>query len=320
METFPPSNLQTSRANSVRSRLAPTPSGFLHLGNAFSFALTWLLARYHEGTLLLRIDDIDNERRRPAYVQDVFQTLRWLQLDWDVGPKDVMDFEARFSQLLALNRYAQLLDGLRQAGGVYACNCSRSQVVASSMNGIYPGTCRHRNLALDTPEAAWRVHVPENTVISILEYNGGSRHIQLDTAMGDFVVRRRNGLPAYQIASLADDLHYGINLIVRGVDLLPSTAAQLFLAAQLPPNSFTKAVFYHHPLLKDEGGQKLSKSAGAASLLALRGQLPDPAPVYRALANALGLSADGVAGPHDMLRRFTPTALPGSEGMLTGLW
>ncbi|HEX8529770.1 MAG TPA: glutamate--tRNA ligase family protein, partial [Cytophagales bacterium] len=156
----------------VRSRLAPTPSGFLHLGNAFSFALTWLLVRHHGGTLLLRIDDIDNERRRPAYVDDVFQTLRWLQLDWDAGPKDPTDFEAHFSQLHALNRYAQLLEALRRAGVLYACNCSRSQVQASSVNGLYPGTCRHRNLTLDTPDVAWRVHVPADTLISIPEYNG----------------------------------------------------------------------------------------------------------------------------------------------------
>jgi glutamyl-tRNA synthetase len=305
--------------DAVRSRLAPTPSGFLHLGNAFSFALTWLLTRYHAGTLLLRIDDIDNERRRPVYVEDVFQTLRWLQLDWDAGPKDAADFEAHFSQLHALDRYAHLLEGLRQAGKVYACNCSRSQVQASSVHGIYPGTCRHRNLALDTPDTSWRVHVPENTVISIPEYTVETRQVRLDAVMGDFVVRRRNGLPAYQVASLADDLHYGINLVVRGVDLLPSTAAQLFLAGQLPPNVFQTAVFYHHPLLRDERGQKLSKSAGAASLLALRGQLPGPAPVYEALASALGLPADGVAGPRDVLRQFTPAVLPGSDGTLTGL-
>ncbi len=305
--------------NPVRSRLAPTPSGFLHLGNAFSFALTWLLVRHHGGTLLLRIDDIDNERRRPAYVGDVFQTLRWLQLDWDAGPKNPTDFEAHFSQLHALNRYAQLLEGLRQAGVLYACHCSRSQIQASSVNGLYPGTCRHRNLPMDAPDVAWRVNVPTNTLISIPECTGDFREVRLDATMGDFVVRRRNGLPAYQIASLADDLHYGINLIVRGVDLLPSTAAQLFLAGQLPPNSFTKAVFYHHPLLKDEGGHKLSKSAGSASLLALREQLPGPAPVYKALAGALGLPADEVAGPRDLLHRFTPAALPGSEGVFTDL-
>jgi glutamyl-tRNA synthetase len=303
----------------VRSRLAPTPSGFLHLGNAFSFALTWLLTRYQGGSLLLRIDDIDNERRRPAYVEDVFETLHWLQLDWDAGPKDAADFEAHFSQLLALDRYAHLLEGLRQAGVLYACNCSRSQVQASSVNGIYPGTCRHRALPLDTPGAAWRVFVPENTLISIPEYEGESRHVRLDAAMGDFVVRRRNGLPAYQVASLADDLHYGINLVVRGADLLPSTAAQLFLAGQLPPNAFQKAVFYHHPLLRDERGEKLSKSAGAASLRALRGQLPGPAPVYEALAGTLGLSAEGMAGPRDVLRRFSPSVLPASKGMFTDL-
>jgi glutamyl-tRNA synthetase len=303
----------------VRSRLAPTPSGFLHLGNAFSFVLTWLLVRYHHGQLLLRIDDIDAERSRPAYVEDIFRTLHWLQLDWDIGPGNAADFEANFSQLHSLDRYGQLLAQLRQAGVVYACNCSRSQVQVSSVNGVYPGTCRHRNLPLDTPGASWRVYVPENTIISVPEYSGATQQVRLDLTMGDFVVRRRNGLPAYQIASLADDLHYEINLIVRGVDLLPSTAAQLFLAQWLPPNIFNTAVFYHHPLLKDEQGQKLSKSAGAVSLLALGQQLESPGALYQALTIALRIDPSSVQGVQDILSSFTPSTLPEGEAALTSL-
>jgi len=291
----------------------------LHLGNAFSFLLTWLLVRHHGGNLRLRIDDIDAERKRPAYVEDLFHTLHWLGLDWDAGPRDAADFDAHFSQLHRLDRYESLLEGLRQAGILYACNCSRAQVQAASANGIYPGTCRYRGLPLDAPDAAWRVHVPQNTVVAFREYTGVSQEIRLDLTMGDFVVRRRNGLPAYQVASLADDLHYGINLIVRGRDLLSSTAAQLFLASHLPRNAFGETVFYHHPLLKDEQGQKLSKSAGATSLLALRGRLESPAPLYQALARTLRMNSDAVRTLQDLRRQFRPSALPREEGTFTGL-
>ncbi len=309
-----------TNADVVRSRLAPTPSGFLHLGNAFSFVLTWLLTRHHKGRLLLRIDDIDAGRKRPAYVNDIFDNLHWLGLDWDKGPKDAEDFEFSFSQLKEPRRYAQILEELWKTGALYVCTCSRSQVQAACMNGVYSGTCRHRNLAPDTPDAAWRVHVPENTIIAIPEYSGTVRHVPLAREMGDFVVRRKNGLPAYQVASLADDFHYGSNLIVRGVDLLPSTAAQLFLARLLPPNAFGEVVFYHHPLLRDPDGLKLSKSAGSLSLQALRQKWQSPAPLYRALAEVLQIKSGRVSNAADLLAAFSPLHLPTGEATLTGLW
>jgi glutamyl-tRNA synthetase len=162
--------------------------------------------------------------------------------------------------------------------------------------------------------------VPENTIMAIPEYNGTVRHVQLAREMGDFVVRRRNGLPAYQIASLTDDLCYRTNLIVRGVDLLPSTAAQLFLARLLPPNAFGEVIFYHHPLLRDPNGLKLSKSAGSLSLQALRQKWQSPAPLYRALAEVLQIKPARVNNAADLLAAFSPLHLPTDEATLTGLW
>jgi glutamyl-tRNA synthetase len=292
----------------------------LHPGNAFSFVLTWLLTRHHKGRLLLRIDDIDADRKRPAYVNDIFDNLHWLGLDWDTGPKNAGDFELCFSQLKESRRYVQILEELWKTGALYVCNCSRSQIQATSVTGLYSGTCRHRNLPPDTPDAAWRVHVPENTIMAIPEYNGTVRHVQLAREMGDFVVRRRNGLPAYQIASLTDDLCYRTNLIVRGVDLLPSTAAQLFLARLLPPNAFGEVIFYHHPLLRDPNGLKLSKSAGSLSLQALRQKWQSPTPLYRALAEVLQIKPARVNNAADLLAAFSPLHLPTDEATLTGLW
>ena len=246
----------------IVSRLAPTPSGFLHLGNAYSFGLTWRLTRQHQGTLWLRIDDLDATRCRPEYLADIFDTLTWLGLNYDRGPRDPADFAAHFSQMLRLPLYHGLLTHLRAAGVVYACDCSRR--VAGS--GIYPGTCRNRNLPLDQPGVAWRARVPAGTTEVVNDLLGPPRPVRLDEAMGDFVVRRRDGTPAYQVASLADDLHLGCNLLVRGLDLLPSSAAQLWLARHLPPNPFGQVNFHHHPLLTDAQGHKLSKSAGAAAL------------------------------------------------------
>ncbi len=292
------------------SRLAPTPSGYLHAGNAFSFTLTWLLVRQSGGKLHLRIDDIDAERTRPEYVEDIFQSLNWLGLDWDTGPVSPEDFVERHSQLRRLEGYNQLLNSLEQAGKLYACNCSRAQIATSSVNGIYPGTCRHRKLPMNAPETAWRIYVPENTRIAIREISGRETKVPLDTAMGDFVVRRKNGLPAYQIASLADDLQSACNMIVRGSDLIPSTAAQLFMAQQLGLKAFTEAIFYHHPLLRDSTGQKLSKSAGSASLKSLYAAGQSPATLFQMIAKALQLPDQRVKEAKDLLAQFSTTLLP----------
>ncbi|MBC7919761.1 MAG: tRNA glutamyl-Q synthetase [Ferruginibacter sp.] len=272
----------------VRSRLAPTPSGFLHAGNAFGFVLTWQLVRKHRGTLHLRIDDLDTARVRPAYVADIFDTLDWLGVDYDSGPRNAEEFAQRYSQRHRLPGYETTLDQLRKTGLVYACDCSRARVLATSTNNLYAGTCRDKRLNLDQPGVAWRVRVPEDTHVTFEDGMSGPQRIRLDRVMGDFVVRRRDGIPAYQIASLTDDLHDNVNLVVRGADLLPSTAAQLFLATHLPANPFPQTIFCHHPLLTDAEGRKLSKSAGAKALRTLRGEGPSPADLFGQWTGTLG--------------------------------
>lgn len=262
----------------LRSRLAPTPSGYLHAGNALNFLLTETLVRRAGGHLHLRMDDLDSARVRPAYLENIFATLHWLGIRWDSGPRDVADFQAHFSQHLRLDRYAALLTALAARPDlVYACTCSRAQVAAAAgPNGRYVGTCRDRRLPFDTPGATWRVRVPAGATVAMTDGFRGSLTLNVAALVGDFVVRKKDGLPAYQTASLADDVADGMTLIVRGADLLASTAAQLWLARQAGGAwaAFSTVQFYHHPLLLGPNGQKLSKSQQTPLD---RGALHDPA-------------------------------------------
>lgn len=297
------------------SRIAPTPSGLLHIGNAFSFVLTWLITRKSGGKLLLRIDDSDATRSRPEYIEDIFYTIEWLGIDYDLGPEGPEDFAGNFSQHHRMNLYHDLLKDLQQQSGlVYACSCSRKQILKKNKTGLYTGTCRKRLLSPDHPSSALRIQVPENTVISYPELlRRQEEQVFLGKEMGDFVVRRKDRLPAYQLVSLADDLHFGINLVVRGKDLQLSTAAQLYLAGCLsstaPDNGgkasgFLKASFVHHPLLLDEKGQKLSKSKGAVAVAEMRKSGKSPETVFRQVARFAGLPEQAAASPEELLEAF----------------
>ncbi len=241
------------------SRLAPTPSGYLHFGNAFNFLLTYLLVNYYDGVLHLRIDDLDGHRVDRASVEDIFIQLEWLGIDYHFGPSGPDDLYSRFSQQLRKDHYFYAIEVLQKEGHLFACECSRSKIRKSSNSTIYPGTCRNKKLDFMKENQAWRVKVPEETIVSCRTLTNQKKNIDLTTKMGDFVIRRRDGLPAYQIASLIDDLEMGVNLVVRGHDLLASTAAQLFLSKCLKDSFFPAAYFVHHQLMKNESGEKLSK-------------------------------------------------------------
>jgi glutamyl/glutaminyl-tRNA synthetase len=252
------------------TRLAPTPSGCLHTGNALNFLLTERLARSNGARVLLRIDDLDAERVRPEYLEDIFRSLEWLGIAWDEGPSGPDDFRANWSQQLRLHHYHALLGSLRDQGVLYACDCSRSALRDLAPDGRYTGTCRDRGLELDAPDVTWRLNIGEAAVVQVPDLFGKAIPVDLVQNMGDPVLRQRNGRPAYQLASLADDVQYGITFIVRGKDLLPSSACQLHIARLLGLSTFGQVRFLHHPLITDEAGQKLSKSAGATSLKAMR--------------------------------------------------
>ncbi|MHB1015727.1 MAG: glutamate--tRNA ligase family protein, partial [Desulfurivibrionaceae bacterium] len=267
----------------IRSRIAPTPSGLLHLGNAVNFVLTWLMVRRAGGTLRLRIDDADCLRTRPEYLEDIFLQLDWLKITWDEGPTGPDDFRCRFSQQLRQERYRSFLAELDRLGHLYPCGCSRSKIREHAPDGVYPGFCRDRSGA-PMPGEAQRVRVPGGSVFRV-----EGQEVALCKAMGDFVLWRKEDLPAYQLVSLVDDLDDRINLIVRGQDLLPSTAAQLFLAGLHGNNSFAETSFLHHPLVLGEDGRKLSKSDNVLSLAALREGGGSRALVYQAVARQVGI-------------------------------
>lgn len=266
-----------------RFRLAPTPSGFLHAGNAVNFTLNWLAARLHPGArVLLRIDGLDADRKRPEYVQDVFDTLNWLDLDWDEGPRNAADFEKNWSQLLRLPLYFKALDALQAGGHLFACGKSRRDL--EPFQGKYPPEFRNQHLSPDDPNVAWRIRTPEGSPLP------------------DFVVRRRDGIPAYQLASVVDDLHFGITHVIRGADLQESTEAQLFLAQCLNRPDYARIQFLHHPLLTDDTGIKLSKSAGASALRQWQAEGRPPERVFKQAAAWLGMDAQGIESAVDLLR------------------
>jgi len=266
----------------LRGRIAPTPSGYLHLGNALNFALTWLWVRKAGGSLRLRIDDSDTTRSKPEYISDIFETLNWMGLDWDEGPKTPDEQERQYSQAPRAMRYSEVIQQLTGTGKVYACECSRKDLLLRSCN------CREKNIELKRPDTALRIITPLQPVI-VEDVKNGVREINLTEEMKDFVIRRRDGIPAYQVCSLTDDIDFGTTLILRGIDLLSSTAAQLYLASLLGDKTFPAISFYHHPLLHDIEGKKLSKSAGSLSLKTMRAQGVTSPELYSSISNMLGL-------------------------------
>lgn len=306
--------IENTPKQEIISRIAPTPSGYLHVGNAFSFVLTWLLLRSMGGKLLLRIDDSDASRSRPEFIDDIFYTLDWLQLDYDLGPEGPDDFGRNFSQSRRMGLYQSVLGALRETPGlVYACTCSRKQIQQQSASGLYPGSCREKDISFSSKKAAWRIQVPEEQLITYAELmDESTQRILLGQEMGDFVIRRKDGIPAYQLTSLADDMYFGVNLLVRGNDLKLSTAAQLYLADKLSSSAewskqavaFQQAAFFHHPLIRNQQGEKLSKSKGASPIAELRKAAKGPELVYQSVARFLGMPANEPAGLKELLHRF----------------
>jgi glutamyl/glutaminyl-tRNA synthetase len=267
----------------LRTRIAPTPSGYLHLGNIYSFVLTATLAHDHGARILLRIDDLDRQRAQPAYIQDIFDTLNFLEIPWHEGPRNADEFEREYSQVHRMDLYSAALAELRQKQALFACDCSRSKILQADASGAYTGHCRTRGVPFDASEVSWRLRTDNDVPLTVRTL--GEPVVEgLPREQTDFVVRKKDGDPAYQLASVIDDEHFGVDLIVRGMDLWPSTFAQLYLARVLGREKFLETTFYHHPLLNSPDGGKLSKSAGATSIQYLRKAGKTPAEIYTAIA------------------------------------
>jgi glutamyl/glutaminyl-tRNA synthetase len=266
----------------TKTRIAPTPSGFLHLGNVLSFAVT---AQKRNAKILLRIDDLDQARVNKLYTQDIFDTLNFLQIPWHEGPRNVQDFEEYYSQLHRMDSYQSALDKLCDKGLVFACACSRQQI-----NNGNSCTCYEKDILLSTENVSWRLLTDDATEIVVKDHSGNIIRTALPAEMKNFIVRKKDGFPAYQLTSVMDDIFYGIDLVVRGQDLWSSTLSQHILAdAMGKGNIFGQTAFYHHSLLMETHGKKLSKSAGATSIKYLRESGKSAADIFALIADMAGI-------------------------------
>lgn len=277
---------------SHRTRLAPSPTGALHLGNARTFLINWLLARQLGWEIVLRVEDIDGPRIKRGADRELFDDLKWLGLDWDSGP---------IYQSSRLQTYKAAIDGLIESGAAYPCICTRKEVDAAASAphaedgaAIYPGTCRGRfdSIVAATEFAgrapAIRFRAPDR----IIEFNDGfSGMHQFDAArvLGDFVIAKADGTPAYQLAVVVDDAEMGITDIVRGDDLLDSTPRQILLYEAMGlthrlPN------YYHIPLVIGTDGKRLAKRHGDTRLSYYRQRGVSAGRVISLLARSSGLA------------------------------
>ena len=312
---------------SIRGRYAPSPTGALHLGNARTALLSWLAVRAAGGAYVMRVEDLDRPRVRPGLEADILDELRWLGLDWDEGP-DLGGPVGPYRQSERSARYDDALARLRAAGLVYPCFCSRAEIAqaARAPHGPadegprYPGTCRDlaptevaRRRAARSP--AWRLRVPEGRIAFEDQVHGKCTY-DVAAEIGDFVVARADGIAAYQLAVVVDDAAMGITDVVRGDDLLPSTARQLLLYRAL---SLAAPRFAHVPLVVGEDGARLAKRHGALSVADLRAGGADPAAVVGLLAALSGLAPAGAhLRPRALVPGFDLSRVPRAPAVLEG--
>lgn len=294
------------------TRLAPSPTGALHLGNARTFLVNWLLARQQQWKIILRIEDLDGPRIKQGADAEVLNDLRWLGLDWDEGP---------IYQSARRDRYAAAIDRLMFAGWVYPCICSRKEVeeAASAPHGengsIYPGTCRGRFASLADAQAAGggrlpslRFRVPPEKV-RFSDGFCGEREFDPSVESGDFVIAKSDGTPAYQLAVVVDDAEMNVTDVVRGDDLLDSTPRQILLYAALGWRDRIPQ-YLHVPLIIGPDGRRLAKRHGDTRLSYYR-QLGVPAgAVVALLARWCGVSMESQCTPQDLLQSFHIERMP----------
>jgi glutamyl/glutaminyl-tRNA synthetase len=261
--------------SSYRGRLAPTPTGYLHLGHARTFWTAQERARANGGTLILRNDDLDRARCKPEFVSAMFEDLKWFGFAWQEGP-DIGGKFAPYKQSERFSFYRNALEKLRDGGFIYPCNCSRKDIqsapraphAADDEEPIYPGTCRNKMLSTTgVAKFSWRFRVPDGEAVAFKDENLGEQRFVAGKDFGDFVVWRNDDVPAYQLACVADDAAMEITEAVRGSDLLLSTARQILLYRAL---GLKVPAFLHCALMLDEKGERLAKRNDALSLRGLR--------------------------------------------------
>lgn len=261
-----------------RGRLAPSPTGYLHLGHARTFWIAQERARAQGGTLVLRNDDIDALRFKLEFVAAMLEDLHWFGFEWSEGP-DCGGPLGPYNQSERIQIYRAALERLQTGGYLYPCTCSRKDIAAAARaphaaddeEPIYPGTCRCKLPSALNPQPStrfnWRFRVPDGETISFQDENRGRQQFVAGKDFGDFVVWRHDDVPAYQLSVVVDDAAMQLTEVVRGEDLLKSTARQLLLYRAL---GLSAPKFFHCPLMTDEAGVRLAKRHDALSLRKLR--------------------------------------------------
>lgn len=280
-----------------RGRIAPSPTGFLHLGHAMTFWRAQERAELQGGKLVLRLEDLDPARCRPEFRDAIIEDLRWFGLRWDEGP-DLGGPFAPYVQSTRLETYRDRWKELLDGGFIYSCECSRQDVWQSAgapnhenEEPVYPGTCRPVVAAVSAASQVspptlpprqqnvhWRFRVPEGEQMSFVDLRLGEQRAIAGEDFGDFIVWRKDDVPAYQLAVVVDDAAMEITEVVRGADLLLSTFRQLLLYRALGLNA---PRFYHTDLITDSSGRRLAKRYASLSLRALRESGADPAAIRR---------------------------------------
>lgn len=299
----------------IRGRYAPSPTGTLHLGNLRTALLAWLFARCQNGQFVLRVEDLDTQRVRQGATQYMLDDLRWLGLDWDEGP-DCGGPYSPYTQSECVDRYIFCLQRLQEAGLVYPCYCSRaeiSQAASAPQQGSeegprYPGTCRslsqqrrHRLEAIGR-RPSLRFRVPDDRIVTFTDSLAGEQTQHVQQSVGDFIIRRSDGIFAYQFAVVVDDGLMRINQVVRGSDLLSSTPRQILLFEAL---HFPLPTFIHVPLLLDEHGKRMAKREHSTGLAPLQQAGSSPEDAISLLAMGCGLINKGErAGTRELLQRY----------------
>ena len=298
-----------------KGRFAPTPSGDMHIGNAFCYFLAWLAARKEGGKLVLRFEDCDTLRMQRGAVEQTMSDLAWLGLNWDEGPAPGEESGPYF-QSCRTAIYDRAFDELRDRGLVYPCFCSRQDVRQAAAphpdesSPVYPGTCRtlsgdeiRERSRLRAP--AWRLRVTDETV-EFLDGLYGQQRCAPAAEKGDFIIRRADGVYCYQFTVALDDALMGVSQVVRSHDLLSSTPWQIYVQRLF---GYEPPAWLHIPLLLDDGGRRLAKRENALSIRQIR-RCYTPEEVVGRLACLAGLqSGPEPCGLEELVPRFDPSAL-----------
>lgn len=301
----------------VKGRFAPSPTGRMHLGNIFSALISWLSVKKQGGKWILRVEDLDPQRSRLEYARQIEDDLIWLGLDWDEGGTEGRGENAPYIQSRRGEIYKEALEKLVATGLTYPCSCTRADIMStqaphqSDGRVVYAGTCRPRKLG-GLPDAAGgavratRLFVPDEE-ISFSDRLYGPQSVNLSTHCGDFVLRRADGAWAYQLAVVVDDALMGVTEVVRGSDLLLSSAQQIYLYRLL---GFNPPEFAHVPLLCNAEGVRLSKRDKSLDMESLR-QKFTPAQLCGLLASIAGIIPEpDPISPQDLIPLFSWDSIP----------